>query len=604
MSSLLASFVALLPLVVLPGSDDPARLPQSVFLQVGTLLLCVLHLWPVAERRAAPGARLPRLRALPFLAWAACSLAWVPSRYEALQTLLRWGAAALLFVLVWRSVDSVATARKLLHALFASAFVVSAVGLLQALAGWEALPQAFPPAGTLANKNVAAAFVALALPTGALALASASPGWAWGLSGGLAVTGAFLVHAGSRAAWLAVLVQLLVAALLLAGHRRLPRLPRPVWPALACGAGLFTLLTQLAPAGNVAAQAPPGSLLAATTRPVFRFLGGDGVVPVADAGGATLSGAARAARSVEIRLAVWRNSLEMIREAPLLGHGLGNFSVQYPRFRPAGVPDGTRIDQRVEAAHNDYLQIAVELGLIGVVLIAWLCGAAVRIAVAAVRETEGEARMLCVASGLGLVAIAVVAALAPTLNQPAMLAAFATFLGVAAELRRQPAVDGSAIPPVRTRLSALACDVRFVATAAALVMVSYWGQAEIRADRHLLAMARAEAVGDWGRVIQEGLAARRCNGLRKDASFAVASGYLRLGQPARAVPLLEELIGTNPYDASALGNLGIAHLSLGNLEGARRSLRQALLLRPDSKLAKSKLEEIAQRRASSTMGPV
>src|SRR5699024_9235475 len=69
------------------------------------------------------------------------------------------------------------------------------------------------------------------------------------------------------------------------------------------------------------------------------------------------------------RLAVWQTVLGMVREAPAFGIGLGNAVGEFERYRDrlgiASLPADARL-----SAHNTFLLIAAELGLLG--LVAWL----------------------------------------------------------------------------------------------------------------------------------------------------------------------------------------------------------------------------------------
>ena len=62
------------------------------------------------------------------------------------------------------------------------------------------------------------------------------------------------------------------------------------------------------------------------------------------------------------RATFWRGARDIIRERPLLGVGLGAFGVAYTRHDPT--PGAARLDQ----AHNDYLQIIADAGVVGAVL--------------------------------------------------------------------------------------------------------------------------------------------------------------------------------------------------------------------------------------------
>ena len=76
------------------------------------------------------------------------------------------------------------------------------------------------------------------------------------------------------------------------------------------------------------------------------------------------------------RISIWRDTLGLIRQHPLLGTGLGTFSVAYTSVQTVF------LTQLVDHAHCDYLEVASELGLPGAMLlfgsIFWILARAVR----------------------------------------------------------------------------------------------------------------------------------------------------------------------------------------------------------------------------------
>jgi O-antigen ligase len=72
----------------------------------------------------------------------------------------------------------------------------------------------------------------------------------------------------------------------------------------------------------------------------------------------------------------WSGTVEVIKDHPLTGAGLGAFSAVYPRY------DTANGNYRLEQAHNDYLQILSDGGIVGGVLglafVVWLFVAALR----------------------------------------------------------------------------------------------------------------------------------------------------------------------------------------------------------------------------------
>lgn len=94
------------------------------------------------------------------------------------------------------------------------------------------------------------------------------------------------------------------------------------------------------------------------------------------------------------RLGVWRDTLRLIASSPLVGSGFGAYADALPRFKTAA---GNLL---VEHAESDWLELAAEGGLLGLVLV----GAAVVVGLASLRRRRPDAPRL--ARTLGAAAIA------------------------------------------------------------------------------------------------------------------------------------------------------------------------------------------------------
>ncbi len=75
--------------------------------------------------------------------------------------------------------------------------------------------------------------------------------------------------------------------------------------------------------------------------------------------------------SFEIRTGYWQGALEMARDHPLGGVGLGAFGGYFPRYRAL-------LAHPALDAHNDYLQVLAELGVPGLLIFLWLWAACLR----------------------------------------------------------------------------------------------------------------------------------------------------------------------------------------------------------------------------------
>jgi O-antigen ligase len=68
------------------------------------------------------------------------------------------------------------------------------------------------------------------------------------------------------------------------------------------------------------------------------------------------------------RIGIWKDSLSMVRDFPLVGVGFGCWSELFPHFESPPWPR----DSYWGETHNDYLQAPCEFGAIGFIIVVWL----------------------------------------------------------------------------------------------------------------------------------------------------------------------------------------------------------------------------------------
>jgi O-antigen ligase len=74
------------------------------------------------------------------------------------------------------------------------------------------------------------------------------------------------------------------------------------------------------------------------------------------------------ARYERSRVSVWHDTLCLISDFPLLGSGLGTYRYIFPKYRQV------RTQGNYQHAHNDYLELAAETGLVGFAMLMTLAG--------------------------------------------------------------------------------------------------------------------------------------------------------------------------------------------------------------------------------------
>jgi O-antigen ligase len=294
-----------------------------------------------------------------FVLWVTLSITWAEDSAPVIDAAFRYLPNALLFPITYWAIRTRDDALWLIGAFVIGTLISAAYGLVSAPADPDSLDRLTGAAGN-ANETAAAlgagaalaAALALALKEPALRLAAAFilP---------LCVYSMFLTL--SRGA-LVALAAMLVTAVLIAGRRRGAAITAAALAAFAC-VGYFLVL------------APPE----ARDR-VFESDGGAG------------------------RSDIWRVGWRMVEAEPLTGVGAGNFSISSVHYllEPGAIVRDEYIVDTPKVAHNMYLEILAELGVVGLALFLGILAYALYCALAAIRRftASGDKQMEYVSRAL------------------------------------------------------------------------------------------------------------------------------------------------------------------------------------------------------------
>lgn len=340
---------------------------------IGVILLQMVPL-PVAVRHAlSPNLEARELSVGSVLAQAGPSgesarSAWRPLSIDAtatLDALLLFLTYAALFVVVYNLVDSRARLLRMTRVLVAFAFFVAFVGLLQDLSGVErvyglkVLRYGGSPYGPYVNHNHFAGLMEMMIPlTFALLVRRILRPSSGGGSTRVRSQGVPLPDGDGPMGERAGQAILLGLALAVMSAGLLLSLSRAGLVALALSAGSVTML--LAIRGRMGRwQVAVAGLLLACGLAAFLWIGPGSVI-----------NHFRRAESVQnepsfwTRILVWRASLGIFEDFPVLGTGLGTYSAAFLPYYPMGT------EKTWLQAHNDYVQLLTEVGVVGAVVVA------------------------------------------------------------------------------------------------------------------------------------------------------------------------------------------------------------------------------------------
>lgn len=444
--------------------------------------------------------------------------------------------------------------------------------------------------GVRLGLGVGLGFIAFGLGYGR---AWVGPWWRWVAAGavGAAALGAVLGPPGLVAA-----AVLLVAGAALAGLGHLLRRFRLLWiPVTALVVGIVILL-----------------LPVTTPLPAVRHLW------------ERQSGAVRA-------WDLWVG-YEMWRDRPLVGIGLGGYKIHFVPYKPSFLssPRGANYAfpfPRADQAHNEYVQVAAELGAAGAAVLVGGMGLLAYLGLRRVSsQSDPRRRLELLFLGGGLVTVFVHAVPTFPFHLPASSLAFVVILGLALSPRYGPVGDlrvslrGRALKLVAGGLSLFAVVVSVIAVRdmiadayllAGRVSLGY-GDAALarqqlaraveldfypRVSLYWLGTAHAKA-GDFP-AAQAALRACLDRYVTETLYLQLASVELKLGEVGEARVLLAELLATLPaatMERDARYLLAVADLQEGDLLQARKRLEEVLVLDRNYEWAHFQLGEIARAR--------
>lgn len=99
----------------------------------------------------------------------------------------------------------------------------------------------------------------------------------------------------------------------------------------------------------------------------------------------------------EFRVDIWRTTLRMARDYPLTGVGLHNTIELYDRYK-----DPDAIESQVPHAHNNYIQLVVERGIIGFLAFAYFIFALFRLFIRGYRHARAPTTRAVNLAGIGV----------------------------------------------------------------------------------------------------------------------------------------------------------------------------------------------------------
>jgi Tfp pilus assembly protein PilF/O-antigen ligase len=571
----LISFLA--PLVFLRGIRDFANLPQSGFIQVGVVFLLLVWLVKGSIRKQCFILKSPlNVPILAFFLWSLASILYAHNRYEGLLAWRPWAASALMFFLVSNDKYGKRRLTHLLAALTISGSLCSLLGIAQHLLGFSWVPQITPPAATFANRNMAAHFIVLTFPLAVVFILN-SKRRAQALMSGVAacLMIVFLLYTKTRAAWIALGMEILFLSVLLLreGIRGSEALSWGRNKSLAVGLTIVVLFVMV----NVS---PEG----------FKWRVGDLVrhITFTEYGAVSSATQDSAPQSIALRRAIWLNTIEMIKDRPWLGLGLGNHKVFYPIYhREVETDPAFGIRFQLREVHNDFLQTFAELGVVGILLLGWIGFVWVRLIMRLMSSRyDSDIRLLVIGITLAILGLLVNSLFSFPFQRAIPPFSIMILMGILGSFYTG---DDRQFYSIRQRWAILcACVVVLVG----FIWTVRYNYVETKCDRYLFHVTYLEETKNWHGLIAEAEKAYRWNHARTEILSYVGRAYTEMGRHQKAIDALQRVIAAYPHHMNALLNLGIAYDRMGDDNNAIKAYKRALHIKPDHSRIHSNIAHI------------
>ncbi|WP_300461124.1 O-antigen ligase family protein [Desulfobacula sp.] len=576
---LLVLFVFLCPFVYLKGLYNYVRLPQSALVQTFSILFgLVVFLTRAVFKHPLEVKQHPlNIAVFCFIGWTFVSSVYAHNHYEAFNQWVNWAACIGVFFLSQQVLSSDHRVFKMLAAIYAAGLLTAIIGIGQYLFGIDIIPQSAPPSATFANKNMAAQFIVLTLPLGMSLLCWAKQKtdvWFAAISSGIMMV--FLVYTQTRAAWVAVFFEIILIfaglTLLFLNNKTARFWDKDKTIATLVGIFLILLCVNIGPDG-VKWQFP--SLFNRVVS-VFDHRPNLPVIPPSEA----LPSNTKDFRNTDkdsgsVRLAIWKNTLEMIKKKPVTGVGLGNHKIYYPLFHATAVKEEQFSEtHQLSNVHNDFLQFFSETGLIGGLVVVFVFLSFFKLTAKTLCTRTDSVFFAVMGVGVSVAGILVNSCFSFPFEMPIPPLIVMIYFAIVLCVSQPTGYPGIKVPEKGLAVLIVLCVPLL------WYSVRYYDR-DITCDRNYLQAKTFETRREWTSVIAAANAAYALNPNRKKILSYAARGYIETGDYQKGIDALQTVIKAYPYHMNALLNLGVAYSGLNQHDTAMGYYQKVLDIKPD-----------------------
>lgn len=294
----------------------------------------------------------------------------------------------------------------------------------------------------------------------------------------------------------------------------------------------------------------------------------------------------------DVRPPIWESSIYMISEKPILGWGKGAYFIFYPKFRIQDYWLTKSPTDLTTHAHNEFLQIWAETGLIGLIIFLIFIFTVLRIGVRRVDEIKGPHRFILLGLISGIIGLFLHNLVCNNLQMPSSAIFLWFTLGMVIAHSPIPAKSGVVVRGPSRYGILLAITLFVVIIIWQICVRTIIAQYLFKEGWH------HREKEEWSLAIKKYERAIQWYPWDVEMYYRTAYAYTMNGQYDKAIERYNDVIRLAPLYGSVHRNMGIIYMKKGECRLAVESFLQALWINEYDIITRANLSRINPARKS------
>jgi len=296
-----------------------------------------------------------------------------------------------------------------------------------------------------------------------------------------------------------------------------------------------------------------------------------------------------------IRVLIWEGTAKMIAAHPLQGSGIGSFQAAYPRYRlPEYFANPHAVDSTAHA-HNEFLEIAAETGILGLLAFLWVLSVFFIKGIDIVKREEDRYKQIVVMGLIsGAAGLLVTNLVGVNLRFPS--SAIFLWLTMGITMSQIPLTDPYGPRRVAGWIIKTSLVFRGAIFGLVLLLVGLVGWQVVAkpflADMYFQKGINYRKAGDWEKAISEYQKAVELVPSFIRVYYRQGFAYAVIGDIDKAISAYKKVIDLAPDFARVQANIAFLYKEKGERDKAIRAYQRALELNPRDQKSIYYLKEI------------